>query len=266
MGGHFELSKDGHPNRKNMRPIIKDDPNSRKVAHPEWVWLNGLLYFVGNPRKFLRSNYMENQLSYVRSGATMWQEGAGALVSLALLCYFCVFYTIGLMRSATKEKFSVCPSKQQLQDYCTVMTGYGGLCCFVCWMSCVRGAPRTKVQWSLLYFIAFGEFVTNCVGSVFVIQSIKNICSESAPIVFLMAAIAVFIWGWFTVLMVLSMLMYCRKKWQVYKEKRHKIMLEEEKRRLKRVEASDGGGSDDDNGDDDNDSSSADESLRRRLV
>ena len=111
----------------------------------------------------------------------------------------------------------------------------------VCWMTCVRGAPKTKLQWGALYLIAFAEFVANCVGSVYVIQSIKNICSESAPIVFLMAAIAVFIWGWFTVLMVLSMLMYCRKKWQIYKEKRHKIMLEEEKRRLKRVEASDGG-------------------------
>ena len=123
MGGHFELSKDGHPNRKNMRPIIKDDPNSRKVAHPEWVWLNGLLYFVGNPRKFLRSNYMENQLSYVRSGATRWQEGAGALVSRTNMLFLRI-YTIGLMRSATKESLAFVHRSNSC-SYCTVMTGYG---------------------------------------------------------------------------------------------------------------------------------------------
>ena len=136
----------------------------------------------------------------------------------------------------------------------------------VCWMTCVRGAPKTKLQWGALYLIAFAEFVANCVGSVYVIQSIKNICSESAPIVFLMAAIAVFIWGWFTVLMALSMLMYCRKRWNVYKEKRHKIMLEEENRRLKRIETNGGGGENDENSGEDDENSSADESLRRRLV
>eukprot|EP00943_MAST-04B_sp_MAST-4B-sp1_P009111 g9111.t1 len=235
MGGHFELSADGHPNRKNMRHILPNDPNSKKVPHAEWVWVHGILYYVGNPRYFLRRNYTENQLSYVRSGATMKQEGAAALIILAMLCFFCIFYTIGLMRSTMWEEFSVCPQKQQLLDYCIVMTSYGGVSCLVCWMSCVRGAPRTKLQWSVLYFIAFGEFVTNCIGSFFVLTGVKNLCSESAPVRFTMAATAVFIWGWFSVLMLVSIVMYCRKKMDVYRQKRRKIERDEEAKRQQRL-------------------------------
>ena len=235
MGGHFELSQDGHPNRKNMRNIIPGEKNSKKVPHPEWVWMHGIVYFVGNPRYFLRRNYLENQLSYVRSGASMKQEGALALATLALLCFFCIFYTIGLMRSEMWEKNAVCPQNQPLLDYCIIMTCYGGIACLVCWISCVRGAPRTKTQWSLLYFIAFGEFVTNCVGMVFVLNAVKGLCSESAPVRFTMAATAVFIWGWFTMLMFIGLIMYCRKKMDVYRQKRRKIEKEEEARRQQRL-------------------------------
>ena len=79
------------------------------------------------------------------------------------------------MRSEMWEKNAVCPQNQPLLDYCIIMTCYGGIACLVCWISCVRGAPRTKTQWSLLYFIAFGEFVTNCVGMVFVLNAVKGL-------------------------------------------------------------------------------------------
>ena len=127
----------------------------------------------------------------------MWQKGRVFILAFMLFLRILHYWIDAI---SNREKFSVCPSKQQLQDYCTVMTGYGGLCCFVCGCVC-SGCSRTKVQW-VCSTLLHSEICTNCVGSVFVIQSIKNICSESAnsfPI-----AIAVFIWGWFTVLMVLS--------------------------------------------------------------
>ena len=124
MGGHFELSQDGHPNRKNMRPIVPDDPNSEKC-----LILNGSGWMVLSTMwaiQEISSQQLYGKPALIRSkwGDYVARRGR-ALVALALICYFCMFYTIGLMRSETKEMFSVCPSKQQLQDYCTVMTGFG---------------------------------------------------------------------------------------------------------------------------------------------
>ena len=63
---------------------------------------------------------------------------------------------------------------------------------------------------------------------VFVLNAVKGLCSESAPVRFTMAATAVFIWGWFTMLMFIGLIMYCRKKMDVYRQKRRKIEKEEE--------------------------------------
>ena len=106
--------------------------------------------------------------------------------------------------------------------------------------------PRTKLQWSVLYFIAFGEFVTNCIGSVFVLTGVKNLCSESAPVRFTMAATAVFIWAWFSILMLISVVMYCRKKMEVYRQKRRKIERDEEAKRQQRLGTPKKGNDDDD--------------------
>jgi hypothetical protein len=224
MGGHFELSKDGHPSKQNMRPIIAELKDSRTTPHPEWVWKHGILYFVGNPRKFLRRNFSENQFSYLRSGATMYLEGALSLFMLALTSAFVTVFTVGKINM---EKVTLCPVANELRLYLSVLLWFGFLCTAICWLATVRGSPSSKMVWLFIYFLGFLEFVTNAIGCVYVIRGIHNMCSENMPTVFAATATAVFVWGWFTVIAVISFVAYLRKWNAIRKEKREAIEREQ---------------------------------------
>merc|ERR1711871_1835543 len=77
--------------------------------------------------------------------------------------------------------------------------------------------------WGFIYFIGFLEFVTNAIGSVYVIRGVHNMCSENVPVVFSTTATATFVWGWFTVIAVISFVAYIRKWNAIRRQKRENI-------------------------------------------
>ena len=225
MGGHFELSTDGHPNKQNKRPILPNAEVPRLAPQPEWRWKHGLLYFVGDPKKFLRRNNAENQLSYRRSGATMYLEGCLSLFILAVISTFVVLFTVGTLQM---EKESYCPLHGDLKWHLSATLYFGFFATAVCWLSTVRGYPSSRWYWIFLYTATLVEFVLNSIGAANIVRAVKSLCSESAPVLFSMEATCIFVWAFITSFAIFSFFMYL-KKWNSIRLQKKAAILKEKK-------------------------------------
>ena len=131
LGGHFHMSLNGHPSSRNMgelfyarSDLIGTKQGNEIVPLPEWEWHFGKCVFQGNLQRFLQMSPHRRTAEYIRSGASMWKEGASSLVILAIesaMATFLVKTIINLPKDLANDPIDLqtkCPVYEDLKLYC----------------------------------------------------------------------------------------------------------------------------------------------------
>ena len=210
------MSLDGHPTHRNMGPLarVRDDLIGTKegaeiVPLPEWVWHYGHMVFIGDIMRFFKMSEDKRQHEYLRSGATMYREGAASLVTIALASAFSIFLVKVVYDNQGGGNGTVCPQFSQLYDYACGETILAIFVIFVCWFSCVRGTTSSRPIWVFFIFCGLVDLGWNIWGALIVLEANKNMCAMSTPNLTATVSATVFVSMWVTFVILAACLRHC---------------------------------------------------------
>jgi hypothetical protein len=210
------MSLDGHPSHRNMGPLsrVRDDligttEGAEVVPLPEWVWHYGHMVFIGDIMRFFKMSEHKRQDEYLRSGATMYREGAASLVTIALASAFCIFLVKVVYDNQGGGNDTVCPEFSQLYDYACGETFLSVFVIFVCWFSCVRGVTSSRPLWAFFIFCGVADLAWNIWGATVVLAANKNLCAMSTPNLTATVSGTVFVSMWVTFIILFACLRHC---------------------------------------------------------
>jgi hypothetical protein len=249
LGGHFHMALDGHPSHRNMGPLshVRDDlvgtkEGSEIVSLPEWVWHYGHMVFIGDIMRFFKMSENERRDEYLRSGATMYREGAASLITIALASAFSIFLVKVVYDSQGGGDETVCPEYQQLYDYACGETILAVFVIFVCWFSCVRGITSSRPMWAFFIFCGVADLAWNIWGATIVLAANKNLCSMSTPNLTATVSGTVFVSMWVTFILLFACLRHCMTSRSASVEMRSEVLSRYERKfqemRMRRSERS----------------------------
>lgn len=187
LGGHFGLSLSSHPSNKLEGPLVSFRPDLTERSHrnkqvylPEWRYKGGRCLYVGKDiETFFMLTQNERRDSYIRSNATMKQEGWCALVLIAVASFSTIALQMALLRE--QDAHSVCPIQSELLLWTRMELSLGVGAVLWMWITNVRGVPRSSLLWSMLALVFVVDCGINAWGTYLVVQATQQMCFLSAP-------------------------------------------------------------------------------------